>query len=60
MRAITVEAGDDILGAYTIPGQFVQIKEKEDTKVRTRSGVAWRSLVRRGLARCGVVRRGPA
>uniref|UniRef100_A0A7S2G1T3 FAD-binding FR-type domain-containing protein n=1 Tax=Florenciella parvula TaxID=236787 RepID=A0A7S2G1T3_9STRA len=32
MRSITVEAGDDILGAYTIPGQFVQIKEKEDTK----------------------------
>jgi len=32
MRSITVEAGDDILGAYTVPGQFVQIKETDDSK----------------------------
>jgi len=32
MRSITVEAGDDILGPYTVPGQFVQIKETEDSK----------------------------
>jgi len=32
MRSITVEASDDILGAYTVPGQFVQIKETDDSK----------------------------
>jgi NAD(P)H-flavin reductase len=32
MRSITVEAGDDILSAYTVPGQFVQIKETDDSK----------------------------
>jgi len=32
MRSITVEASDDILGPYTLPGQFVQIKETDDSK----------------------------
>lgn len=32
MRSITVEAGDDILGAFKVPGQFVQIKETDESK----------------------------
>ena len=32
MRAITVQAGEGILSAFTVPGQFVQIKETDDSK----------------------------
>lgn len=32
IRSITVEAGDDILGPYAVPGQFVQIKETPEGK----------------------------
>lgn len=32
MRSITVEASNDIIGPYTVPGQFVQIKETDESK----------------------------